>query len=88
MAFKIEFSMSGRTAEIDEQFKNILELAESNGVQIPSDCRVGVCGTCKTKLLSGEVRMETEDGLSEEDKSRGMILPCVSMPETDIKLEA
>jgi ferredoxin len=86
--FRIEFSKSGKTVEWDEQFQNILELAESNGVPIPSDCRMGVCGTCKTKLLSGEVEMETEEGLNEDDKAQKMILLCVAVPKSDLKLDA
>jgi len=56
----------------------LLELAEKNGVQIPYGCRQGVCGTCSTRLLSGTVQMDVEDGLASEQKNAGYVLPCVS----------
>ena len=56
----------------------LLELAEKNGVQIPYGCRQGLCGTCSTRVLSGVVQMDVEDGLTSEQKNDGYVLPCVS----------
>jgi ferredoxin-NADP reductase len=56
----------------------LLEVAEKNGVQIPYDCRAGLCGTCCTRVLSGTVQMDIEDGLTTEQKNAGYVLPCVS----------
>ena len=56
----------------------LLELAEKNGVQIPYGCRQGLCGTCSTRVLSGVVQMDVEDGLTSEQKNAGYVLPCVS----------
>jgi len=88
LAFKIHFKKSGKSLAWDGKFGNILDLAEDNGIQLESACRVGACGTCKVKLLSGEVLMETEDGLAEEDRKENMILPCVAVPKTDLVIDA
>jgi ferredoxin len=48
---------------------------------------VGVCGSCKVKLLSGEVFMEVDDGLDEEPPGHNLILPCVAIPKSNIVLE-
>ncbi|HMH12023.1 MAG TPA: iron-sulfur cluster-binding domain-containing protein [Edaphobacter sp.] len=56
----------------------LLELAEKNGVQIPYGCRQGLCGTCSTRVLCGLVQMDVEDGLTDEQKDAGYVLPCVS----------
>lgn len=88
MGFQIEFRKSGKVFEWEENFPNLLDFAESKGIQIDNNCRIGVCGTCKVKLLSGKVFMETEDGLSEEEKKGGMILPCVAAPSSDLVIEA
>jgi ferredoxin len=85
---KIQFQKSGKTLEWDDRFENILDLAEANGIQLENACRVGVCGTCKVKLLSGEVYMETEDGLQDEDRNQNLILPCVAVPKTDWVIDA
>ena len=88
MALKVEFKRSGIIADWDGRVDNLLELAEENGVEIDSACRIGSCGTCKTKLLSGEVSMENTDGLEPEDQAENMILPCVAVPKTDVVLDA
>jgi ferredoxin len=85
---KIQFKKSGKKVEWDGSFGNILALAEANGIQLENACRAGVCGTCKVKLLSGEVIMETEDGLQDEDRKQNMILPCVAVPKTDVVIDA
>ena len=66
----------------------LLDVAEKNGVQIPYGCRRGQCGTCATRVLSGTVRMEVEDGLTPEQKNAGYVLPCVSRAEKTVVLAA
>jgi len=88
MSLKVEFKKSGKTLEWSDQYESILDLAETNGVEIESECQQGYCGTCKTKLLGGEVDMEVTDGLDDDDIKQKMILPCVSVPKTDVIIEA
>ena len=52
-----------------------------------TECEAGVCGSCKIRLISGEVIMDLDDGLEEEDRAQNMILPCVAVPKTDIALD-
>ena len=66
----------------------LLEVAEANGVQIPYGCRQGLCGTCATRVLSGTVRMDTEDGLTAEQKNAGYVLPCVGRAEGAVVVAA
>jgi ring-1,2-phenylacetyl-CoA epoxidase subunit PaaE len=68
--------------------ETVLESSERNGVLLPSGCRQGSCGTCATRLLSGNVQMEREEALNDELVSQGYILPCVSRPVSDITLDA
>jgi glycine betaine catabolism B len=84
---EIKFSRSAVAYKILSA-DTLLESSEKNGVLIPSGCRQGVCGTCATRLLSGRVRMETEEALSDELRSQGVILPCVSRPLSDVTLDA
>lgn len=88
MEYTIKFQTSDKILKWDDRFESILELAEENGIDIEYECRQGICGTCKVKLLSGEVDMETEDGLEDEEIQNGFILTCVSVPKSDIVLEA
>ncbi len=86
MSFTVEFKKSGKKLPWDDKYESLLEMAEENGVEIEYQCREGYCGECKTRLISGDVKMEDDSGL--EDTDEGMILPCVSRPKTDIVLDA
>ncbi|MBW4540583.1 MAG: ferredoxin--nitrite reductase [Myxacorys chilensis ATA2-1-KO14] len=67
----------------------ILEIAEQAGVAIDSSCRSGSCGTCKTKLLSGEVTYDGDpDALNDHDRETGQILTCIARPIGQIRLDA
>jgi ferredoxin len=71
----IVFKRTGRTGELPSDV-TVLEAAENAGVEIPFECRSGICGQCKTTLISGQVTMDTEDALTSSDRSRGLILAC------------
>lgn len=88
MGYKVTFEKSGKVLEWNDSFESILDLAEGNGIEIEYECRQGFCGTCKVKLLSGEVEMDIEDGLEDDDREEGFILTCVAVPKSDIVLEA
>lgn len=81
------FVRSGKTAPLPAD-KTVLEASEDVGVNIEYSCRQGYCGVCKTKLLSGQVAMAVEDGLSLEDKAAQLILACQAKAATDIAVEA
>jgi ferredoxin-NADP reductase len=83
----IEFARSGRTCGISAG-QSLLEAAEMNGINIPSSCRQGQCGTCVTRLLGGDAQMDCEDGLDPALKSQGYILTCVARTEGNVRLDA
>jgi ferredoxin len=84
----VEFKKSGKTLEWESSSGNLLDFAEGNGIPMESGCRIGTCGSCKVRLISGTVTMETEDGLEDADKANRMILPCVAVPESDLVIKA
>jgi ferredoxin-NADP reductase len=67
--------------------QTILEAAEAAGVAIDSLCRSGVCGTCRTKVLDGNVDCESAL-LDDDDRADGFVLACVSHARTDCVVEA
>jgi ferredoxin len=83
----VEFVRSGKTCTI-RSGQTVLEAAEEHGVGIPSSCRQGQCGTCKTRLLAGNVRMDAEDGLDPDSKALGFVLTCVGHAEGAVKIDA
>jgi ferredoxin len=66
----------------------LLEAAEEHGIGIPSSCRQGQCETCQTKLLAGNVRMDSEEGLDPYWGAQGFVLTCVGHVDSAVKLDA
>ena len=87
MAFKVNFAGAKKTALWDDSLESLLELARANGIEIETECEAGICGSCKTRLISGEVAMDVDVGLEDEDRAQNMILLCVAVPKTDISLD-
>jgi ferredoxin-NADP reductase/DMSO/TMAO reductase YedYZ heme-binding membrane subunit len=68
--------------------RTILEIAEEQGISLPYDCRAGICGQCKTKLVSGRVTMDAEDALDPVDRANGLILACQARCRDDVVVDA
>ena len=83
----IEFQRSAKSAAI-QVGESVLEAAERIGVEMNYSCRVGSCGECAVRLISGEVEMESEDALEPADKAAGIILGCQAHPISNIAVEA
>ncbi|MDK3019636.1 hybrid-cluster NAD(P)-dependent oxidoreductase [Pseudodonghicola flavimaris] len=83
---EVIFDISGVSQSCPET-ETVLSAARSAGVAIPSGCTFGVCGTCKTKKLSGEVHMVHNGGITEEEIEEGYILACCSNPRGKVTLE-
>ena len=84
--FSIEFRGAGRTVSCPAG-TTILAAAREAGIAHPSSCAEGVCGTCKATMVSGEVDMDHQGGIRPREVREGKILPCCSVPRTDIVLE-
>lgn len=83
----VTFSLSDKSAPLPPDTP-ILEVADEVGVEIDNSCRVGTCGTCRVKLLSGQVSMAVEDGLEPDDKAQGIILACQATSIGNVTVEA
>ncbi len=82
---KITVKLDGRSFDFDLGFdsENILDAALKQGADLPFACKGGVCCTCKAKLLEGEVEMDVNWGLEQEEVEQGYILTCQSHPVTE-----
>ncbi len=83
----IRFSRSGHSTQVDADM-TILEAAEALSIEIPYECRSGICGQCKTRLLGGTVQMDCDDALSAAEKASGFVLACQARPQSDVSVEA
>ncbi|MFP2420323.1 NADH oxidoreductase [Pseudescherichia vulneris] len=64
----------------------LLEALESNRVAVNAACRAGVCGCCKTRVVSGEYRVTSTMTLTEEEQKQGYVLACSCHPQSDLVL--
>ncbi|MCE7994349.1 MAG: ferredoxin--NADP reductase [Roseivirga sp.] len=79
----------------DEEFKytvepgeTILEKGLDEDIDLPFSCQSGLCTACRGKCVSGKVKMDEDEGLSEAEMDEGYVLPCVSHPLTaDVVIE-
>lgn len=83
----LEFARSRRSVELTNGL-TVLEAAEEHGIALPFECRSGICGQCKTKLISGRVAMEVQDALTPADRSKGLILACQAVCTRDTVIDA
>jgi ring-1,2-phenylacetyl-CoA epoxidase subunit PaaE len=63
--------------------KAILETALDQGIDLPYSCQSGLCTACRGKALSGKVKLDEEEGLSQSERDEGYVLTCVGHPLTD-----
>ncbi len=63
--------------------KSVLDTAQEAGLDVPFACKGGVCCTCRAKLMEGEVHMDQNFALSQEEVELGYILTCQSHPITE-----
>lgn len=66
--------------------ESLLEQGENSGIILPYSCRAGSCGSCKAKLISGEVQQHSTNGLSSDEQQQGYILLCSCNALTDIEV--
>lgn len=83
---EVIFAGSGVIAKVAET-DTILSAARANGLNIPSGCTFGVCGTCKVRKTAGEVHMVHNGGISEDDIAEGYILACCSHPIGKVEVD-
>jgi 3-ketosteroid 9alpha-monooxygenase subunit B len=65
----------------------LLAAAQKAGVQAPSSCEDGICGSCKAQLVSGKVTMREQKALEPFELAAGKILLCQALPSAPEALE-
>ncbi|MFK4136313.1 PDR/VanB family oxidoreductase [Pseudomonas luteola] len=78
--FLVTLERSGIDIEIPAD-RSILEVLRDNGIRAPSSCESGTCGSCRTRLITGDV--EHRDMVLREDEQQDQIMICVSRARGD-----
>jgi ferredoxin-NADP reductase len=75
--FEVELDASGITLTVGAD-ETLAEAIEAAGVDLPTSCREGTCGTCETDVLEGEPDHRDSYLGAEEQASGEVIMPCCS----------
>ena len=76
-ALEVVLADSGRTLLVP-QARSILDVLEEEGVEVLSDCREGICGTCEVKVVEGEVDHRDYVLSEPEKRANTCMMVCVS----------
>ncbi len=89
MTFQVTVQPSGRQFTCEDG-ETVLAAAIRNGVGLPYGCKNGACGTCKGKLIAGEIAQgaHQEKALPVAEEQNGYALFCCATPHTDLVIEA
>jgi ring-1,2-phenylacetyl-CoA epoxidase subunit PaaE len=81
----VTVNLDGRSTRVEMPSKEetILNATLRSRPDAPYSCTGGVCGTCRARLVSGEVRMDRNYALEPEELEAGVVLTCQSHPVTD-----
>ncbi|SDS84746.1 glycine-betaine demethylase subunit GbcB [Pseudomonas oryzae] len=82
----VEFTATGKSVHI-KPGETVYAAAAKVGLHIPKACGMGICGTCKVLKTTGEVSMEHNGGITDEDVAEGYILSCCSVPQGDVTID-
>jgi len=64
--------------------ETVLDAAARAGVELPFSCRAGVCSTCRTKVIRGEVAMAQNYALEDWELEQGYVLACQSRVKSTV----
>ena len=85
---RVTVSKSGRSFRVDRG-QAVLDAALRAGLNLPHSCKSGNCGSCRARLVEGEVRYPNGAplGLSDAEIADGLILLCQARAESDLSIE-
>jgi ring-1,2-phenylacetyl-CoA epoxidase subunit PaaE len=82
-ASRVTFTLSGRERTFDlRPGESVLEGALQVDKDAPYACMGGACGTCRAKLISGNIEMDQNFALGQAELDQGYVLTCQSHPTT------
>lgn len=84
--FTVDFASSGMSVQVPPG-ETVHAAASRLGLNIPKACGVGICGTCKVLKKSGNVDIQHNGGITDDDLAEGYILSCCSVPTSNLTIE-
>ena len=82
-AATVTIVLDGRRSTFPVDGGSILEAALRNRPDAPYACKGGVCGTCRCRIVEGEVAMDHSYALEEDEVDAGVVLACQAHPRSE-----
>jgi CDP-4-dehydro-6-deoxyglucose reductase len=89
VSYQVTLKTSGKQFTVNQD-ETLLEAALRQGINLPYGCKNGACGSCKGKILEGQVShgQHSQSALSSVDETAGGTLFCCAHPQSDLLIEA
>ncbi len=89
MSYQVTLKTSGKQFTVNQD-ETLLEAALRQGINLPYGCKNGACGSCKGKVLEGQVShgQHSQSALSTADETAGGTLFCCAHPNSNLLIEA
>ena len=75
--------LDGRRSTFPVDGGSILEAALRNRPDAPYACKGGVCGTCRCRIVEGDVAMDHSYALEQDEVDAGVVLACQAHPRSE-----
>ena len=89
MPFKINLVEQNISFDIEDD-ETILDAALRQGHNLPYGCRNGTCGSCKAKIVSGDIRYPANtlpEAISRQEQQQGVALLCQAIASSDVSVK-
>lgn len=89
VSYQVTLKTSGKQFTVNQD-ETVLEAALRQNINLPYGCKNGACGSCKGKVLEGQVThgQHSESAMSRADETGGATLFCCAHPLSDLLIEA
>ena len=84
--FDLKFSHSNIEIKVDAN-QTVLEAAEKVGIYLDFSCSSGICGSCTSYLLEGEIHAPEAQAIDDSDRENGEFLPCCSFARSNLVVD-
>ena len=82
---RVTVQLDGNTRVLEMSYygNTILDALLETGVDAPYSCKNGMCSTCRARVTAGQVEMDVNYSLSEQEVAKGYVLTCQARPTTE-----